>query len=166
MPKIDNTTKAFVIKIQILYDIEKQLEKALPKLARASTNPELKKGFLDHLEETKMHTDRLEQIFEMLDVKPRKLTSSGIRGIISDGEWVMDTDSPSHIKDSMIAGSARYAEHYEMAGYLGAIEEAEALGLTDIVQILSETLAEEELADQILTVAMRNSLQSIVSAED
>ncbi len=169
MPKIDNTSKAFVVKIQALYDIEMQLEKVLPKLARAANNPELKKIFLDHLEETKMHRDRLEQIFDMLDVDTKKTRSEGIRGIIEDGSWVMDVDAPIFTKDSMLVGAARYAEHYEMAGYMSAIEEAKALGLLDIADLLSETLVEEENADKLLCKSLVESLQNAkeeISIED
>ncbi|MDB4984695.1 MAG: hypothetical protein JWM20_874 [Patescibacteria group bacterium] len=160
MKTITTPTKAFTLKIQALYDIEKQLEKALPKLAKASSDPELAHGFLDHLEETKNHSARLDQIFEILGTSSRKTTCEGIRGIIEDGQWATKQEAPDTIKDSMIAGAARYAEHYEMAGYMTAIEEAKALGLTDAAKLLSETLAEEEHADKVLTAAMKKSLKA------
>jgi ferritin-like metal-binding protein YciE len=158
MAKITTPERAFIIKIQALYDIEKQLEKALPKLARASTDKELKKGFVAHLAETKMHSKRLEKIFKLIGMKPRKTICEGIRGIVEDGTWVMKVEAPSELKDSMIAGAARYAEHYEMAGYLGAIEEAQALGLSEAATLLAATLREEEGADRKLTGAMRKKL--------
>ena len=158
MTKIIDGTKAFFIKIQSLYDIEKQLEKALPKLAKASTDPELIEGFLAHLEETKVHSERLEKIFEMLDVSPKKMKCEGIRGIVEDGVWVTEVDAPESLKDSMIAGAARYAEHYEMAGYISAIEEAAALGLDDAVELLTLTLTEEQQADKTLQRAQKKGL--------
>jgi ferritin-like metal-binding protein YciE len=161
MAKITDATKAFTLKIQSLYDVEKQLEKALPKMAKASTDPELAEGFLAHLEETKGHSERLELIFEMLDASPKKTKSEGIRGIIEDGSWIIEeATAPDEIRDSMIAGAARYAEHYEMAGYMNAIEEAKLLGLTEVVELLSATLKEEENADKILAGAMKKALKA------
>lgn len=157
--------EAFVVKLQALYDIEQQLEKALPKMEEFATDPELKEGFRMHLEETKKHSERLEKIFEIVGEEPRKNTSEGIRGIITDGEWVMSVDAPAELRDSMIAGAARYAEHYEMAGYASAIVEAELLGLADIEEILAETLAEEENADMLLEQAMRKGLEATASEE-
>jgi ferritin-like metal-binding protein YciE len=160
MPKIPDTTKAFVVKLQSLYDIEKQLEKALPKMAKAASDPDLKQSFAVHLEETITHSERLEELFEELDVAPKKLQTEGIRGIIEDGEWVAEVDAPSAIKDAMLASAARYAEHYEMAGYLSAIAQANALGLTDAAVILTKTLNEEMEADEILAEAQARNLSS------
>jgi ferritin-like metal-binding protein YciE len=158
MKKINDPQEAFVLKLQTLYDIETQLEKALPKMAKASADPELKEGFMMHLDETQEHSQRLEQIFAQLDSTPKKLKSEGIRGIIEDGEWIMKAEAPETLKDAMIAGAARHAEHYEISGYLGAIEEARALGLDQAVELLSETLAEEENADRTLSEAVKKSL--------
>jgi len=158
MKKISSIEQAFLIKIQALYDIEKQLEKALPKLVKASTDSELKKGLRDHLEETKNHSKRLEEIFSMLNSEPKKLISEGIRGIIEDVNWVAKVEGLSSVKDSMIASSARYAEHYEMAGYMSAILQAELLGMGEAVKLLSQTLEEEENADKSLESAMKKSL--------
>ena len=166
MTKITNGSKAFLIKIQSLYDIEKQLEKALPKMAKASTDPELIEGFLTHLEETKVHSERLEQIFEMMDASPKKTKCEGIRGIVEDGTWVMEAEASPALKDSMIAGAARYAEHYEMAGYMSAIEEATALGFDDAVELLTLTLGEEQQADKNLTRAQKTGLNMNAMEEE
>jgi ferritin-like metal-binding protein YciE len=160
MPKITDTTNAFIVKLQSLYDIEKQLEKALPKMAKAAFDPDLKEGFIEHLEETKIHSERLEDLFDDLGVDPKKLKTEGIRGIIADGEWVAEVDAPDAVKDAMLAGAARYAEHYEMAGYLSAIAEANALGLTDAAIILTKTLNEEMAADEILAEAQARNLSN------
>ena len=157
MKKIQNTQEAFVLKIQSLYDIEKQLEKALPKLAKASSNQELKNGFLSHLEETKGHSERLEKIFEIIGEKPKKEKCEGIRGIIQDGDWVTKVNSTNELKDSMIAAAARYAEHYEMAGYMCAIKMAEELGMSEAADLLSQTLVEEEAADEKLANALEEN---------
>jgi ferritin-like metal-binding protein YciE len=160
MKKINDLQEAFVLKIQALYDIEKQLEKALPKLAKASSDQELKEGFMNHFGETQDHSQRLEQIFSLLGTSPKKLRCEGIRGIIEDGEWVTKVTAPETLKDAMIAGAARHAEHYEMSAYLGAIEEAQALGLEEAAELLRNTLEEEESADRTLSEAVKKSLGS------
>ncbi len=152
---ITDSNQSFLTKIQVLYDVEKQLEKALPKLEKSVRDPELKEGFSTHLEETRGHIQRLEEIFGVLGEKPKKLASDAIKGIIKDGDWVMKAKAPENIKDAMIAGAARYAEHYEMAGYMTAIIEADALGLTNVSELLSQTLEEEELADNKLEEAVK-----------
>ena len=161
MAKINTSNEAFVTKLQALYDIEGALVKALPKLEKAASDPNLKEGFRLHLSETENHVERLEQIFEILDSSPKKLKCEGIRGIIEDGEWVIKSSAPVPIKDAMIASAARYAEHYEMAGYLSAIDHAEMLGLNDAVALLQETLKEEEAADLKLKMAMRDNMEMI-----
>ncbi len=155
MPKIKDKNEMFLTKIQVLYDVEKQLEKALPKLQKAASDLELKDGFAMHLEETKNHSARLEKIFELLGSAPKKLGSDGIKGIIKDGKWVIDVDAPPELKDKMLAGAARHAEHYEMSGYMTAIIQADELGLAEASDLLAETLAEEEAADENLAKALR-----------
>ncbi len=159
MAKITTTTEAFIVKLQALYDVEKELEKALPKMEKAASDPKLKEGFRLHLEETQDQVKRLEEIFEELDVKPKKLTSAGIRGIIEDSAWVMKVDAPEILKDAMIAGAARTAEHYEISLYVVAIEEARALGLSNPADLLSESLEEEESADESLAMALQENLE-------
>ncbi len=153
--KVKDMTKVFELKLQALYDIEKQIEKALPKMAKMASSEELKKGFQMHLEETKKQSERLEKAFELLGVTPKKLRAEGIRGIIVDGEWVMEVEGPKEIKDSMLASAARYVEHYEMAGYLTACAYAKALDLPKIEALLTESLGEEEATDKKLEKAMK-----------
>lgn len=148
------------MKLQSLYDIEQELEKTLPKLAKASNDPELAEGFLTHLEETKEHTKRLKKIFEILGETPSKLKSEAVRGIEEDGNWVTKINSSTQLKDTMIASSARYAEHLEMAGYMSAILEARKLGLKEPEELLEQTLKEEEAADKKLEQAMEKNFQS------
>ncbi len=154
--KVKDMGKAFELKLQALYDIEKQIEKALPKMAKVASSEALKEGFRMHLEETKEQSKRLEKAFELLGVSPKKLRSEGIRGIIVDGEWVMEVEGPDEIRDSMLASAARYVEHYEMAGYLSACAHAKALGLSKIEALLTESLGEEEATDKKLEKAMKD----------
>jgi len=158
MTKIMNPTKAFEYRIKSLYDTEKQLESALPKMARAATSPELAAGFREHLEETKVQSERLENIFKMIDVTPRKQTGETIRALIADGKTKMEMDAPDALKDQMIAGAGRDVEHFEMACYMNAILEAKGLGLYDVAELLEMTLAEEIVADEKLEVAFKNNL--------
>lgn len=165
MPKVSDTKKVFLTKIQALYDMEKELEKSLPKMEKAAHDPALKESFHKHLEETKEHSARLEDIFESLGEKPKKLKSEGIRGIIEDGKWVMqEVDAPDEIKDEMIASSARNVEHYEMAGYMSAIEEADFLELDEASELLKQTLEEEKATDEVLSSAMKESMELMEEA--
>jgi ferritin-like metal-binding protein YciE len=164
--KLTDARKVFEIKLQSLYDVEKQLERALPKMARAATDPELKESVMAHFKETKEHSGRLEKIFKLLDGKPKKLKSEGIRGIILDGEWVTQTTGDDTLRDAMLASALRYAEHYEMAGYLTACDQASLLDLPEIESLLRETLMEEEAADKKLAGAMRNHIDSSMAEEE
>ncbi|HEY0908472.1 MAG TPA: DUF892 family protein [Candidatus Paceibacterota bacterium] len=159
MKKIQDPAQAFLMKIQALYDIEKQLEKALPKMAKAAKDEGFQDAFLSHLEETKEHSKRLEGIFKMLGVAPKKLSCDGIRGIVEDTKWTIEQDATPALKDAMIASAARYAEHYEMAGYMSAIAQARFLGMVDAAALLTETLAEEQAADKVLDGAMKAALK-------
>jgi ferritin-like metal-binding protein YciE len=149
--KIDTLLDLFTFKIMCLYDIETQIIKALPKMAKAATNEELAAAFENHLEETKAQAERLEAIFEELDVKPKKVKVEAIRGLVADTEWVIKEKPSPELLDTLLVSSARYVEHYEMAGYLSAIAWAESLGLTKALELLEETLEEEKKADALLS---------------
>lgn len=168
MTKINTLKDSLTGKIQALYDIEKEIEKALPNMERAATDPELKEGFTNHLEETKQQIRRLEDIFQLMKQSPKKLKVEGVRGIIQDGEWVSQVETSPAMKDALLAGAARYVEHYEMAGYLSAIEEAQILGLSEISDLLNATLLEEKATDEKLALAMRNcmALANVENEED
>lgn len=165
MTKITNSMKSFHLRVKTLYDIEKQLEIALPKMAEASTNPALKEGFMEHLEETKEQVRRLESIFEMIGQEPEKHQGQSIRGLISDGEEKIRADASNSMRDVMLAGAGRDVEHFEMACYMNAIEEARMLGMDDAVDMLELSLEEEVLADEKLSEAFEENL-SIADAED
>ena len=137
-------------KINALYDIENQLVKALAKLAKTASDQNLKKGFRDHLAETRMHATRLEQAGKILGVKTKKLKVEAIRGLIKDGEWIIKNVKPMEACDANLARAAQYVEHYEMAGYMGAIAWASELGEAKVVSLLRQTLKEEQKADQKL----------------
>ena len=156
---VTDPQKGFQLSIKTLYDIEKQLEIALPKMADAANDPTLKQGFLDHLEETKEHSKRLEKIFEMIEEKAEKHQGETIRGLLADGDALAAIEAPEALKDEMLAGAGRNVEHFEMACYMNAIEEAKGLDLTDAVKLLEMTLADEIGADEKLEKAVKESLK-------
>ncbi|MDB5259114.1 MAG: hypothetical protein JWO73_322 [Candidatus Taylorbacteria bacterium] len=150
MKQPTNLADLFVIKLKTLYDIEIELVKAIPKMIRKATDEELAEGLSMHLDETKQHVQRLENIFEMLDVKPGKIKCEAIRGLVADAQWVMDTIEDSILLDINICAAAGYIEHYEIAGYTTAYEWASSLDEEEIADILGETLAEEKSANESL----------------
>ncbi len=152
----------FILKIRALYDIEQQLVKALPKMSRNSTDPDLQKGFEDHLVETQNNVSRLERIFEILGIKPSKTKVEGIRGLISDAEWIINEEPEADALDALLISSASYVEHYEMAGYVSAIDWAQKLNLTEAVELLDQTLEEENIAADKLSNLAREKINEKV----
>ena len=161
MTRIVNSMTAFQLNMKTLYDIEKQLERALPYMVDAATDEDLKNSFLSILDETRMHSNRLEQIFEMIDMTPSKHISAGIRGIIEDTSDIIINEPAGPIKDVLLAGAARSLEHFEMVNYMTAIDEADNLGLDGAVDLLQDTLEEEEFADQKFAIVMNEDLKKI-----
>lgn len=147
MKKIETLLDLFTFKVMALYDIESELVKALPKMAQAAGDRELKQAFRDHLEETKEHVERLEKVFDILEIKPKKTKVEAIRGLVADAEWLIKQRPSEELLDAVLISSARYVEHYEMAGYLTAIAWAELLDMEDAVKIFEETLEEERKSD-------------------
>jgi ferritin-like metal-binding protein YciE len=133
------------------YDGEKQLLKALPKLAKTATSPILKDAFESHLEETRGQVERLEQVFELLDEKVRGKHCDGLAGIIEEGKSIMEEDFDDATMDACLVAAGQRAEHYEMAAYGTLIAWAKAMGHEDVVPLLQATLDEEKAADEKLT---------------
>jgi len=141
---------AFLDELKDAYDAEKQLTKALPKLAKASTSPELRQAFEDHLEETNGHVEKLEQVFESLDEKPKGTRCDGIAGIIDEGKKVMDEPFDGATMDACLITAAQRAEHYEIAAYGTLVAWAKTMGHNDASDLLQEILDEEKAADERL----------------
>jgi ferritin-like metal-binding protein YciE len=150
--------EAFVKELADLYDAEKQIIKALPKMAKAAEHDELKQGFEQHLEETEQHVNRLEQVFELLGEKPRTRKCKGIEGIIKEGE----EDIKEKEGDAALICGAQKVEHYEMAAYGSLVSWARLLEEEEAADLLEETLDEEKSTDEKLTEAAEN----IVNAEE
>ena len=142
---------AFIDELRDAYDAEKQLTKALPKMAKAASSPQLRAAFQAHLKETRAQVERLEEVFESLDEKVSGKHCDGIAGIIEEGKSVMEEDFDDVTMDaSLIAGGQR-AEHYEMAAYGTLVAWARAMGHEEAAALLQETLDEEKAADEKLT---------------
>jgi ferritin-like metal-binding protein YciE len=142
---------AFVDELRDTYDAEKQLTKALAKLAKAASSPELRDAFETHLEETQGQIERLEQVFESLEEKARGKHCDGIAGIIEEGKAIMEEDFDDTTMDACLIAAGQRAEHYEMAAYGTLIAWAEAMGHREAVELLKETLDEEKAADEKLS---------------
>jgi ferritin-like metal-binding protein YciE len=142
---------AFLDELRDAYDAEKQLTKALPKMAKAATSPVLRDAFQAHLEETRGHVDRLEQVMEGLGEKVRGKHCDGIEGIIEEGQSVMVEEFHDATMDACLIAAGQRAEHYEIAAYGTLIAWARAMGHTDAASLLQETLDEEKAADEKLT---------------
>lgn len=147
----DNLREALVEEIRDLYNAEKQLVKALPKMAKGAASDELREAFESHLDETEGQVTRLERVFELLDEKPRGKHCAGMAGIVEEGSEKLQEDLEDAVLDAVLIASAQKVEHYEIGAYGTAIAWAEALELGDVAQMLRETLDEEKAADQKLT---------------
>jgi len=152
MPAIDSLETMFVEELKDLYDAEKRLTKAIPKLSKAATNDDLKEALDAHLAETQEHVARLERAFGQMNTPAKAKACAGIKGIIEEAdEHVGEDFEDDDLRDATIIGAAQRAEHYEIAAYGTAIAHARLLGQDDVVQLLEETLSEEKAADAKLS---------------
>lgn len=134
-----------------LYDAEHRITGALPKMAEAAGNAELKSAFEQHLTETKGQINRLEKVFKQLGKEPQRESCEAMKGLVSEGEEMVDAKGDAAVKDAALIAAAQRVEHYEMAGYGTARSLAEQIGRTDIAGLLQETLDEEGATDKKLT---------------
>jgi ferritin-like metal-binding protein YciE len=158
--KIVDLKTLLVHELKDLHHSESQLVKALPKMAKGSSNPELKQAIEHHLEETKEHVKRLESALEELDYSPTGVTCKGMQGLIEEGKEILSEDAPDDVRDAGIICAAQKVEHYEMAGYGCARTFAEQLGLQEIADLLQQTLDEEMAADEKLTTIAMNRVNA------
>ncbi len=146
----------FVHEIKDLYSAETQLVKALPKMAKAASSPELKEAFEDHLAETEVHVARLEKICEGLKISPKGKKCAAMEGLIEEGSEIIGLKGSPAVKDAALIAAAQRVEHYEMAGYGCVRTFANTLGFTEEADILQETLDEEGNTDKRLTELAEN----------
>jgi ferritin-like metal-binding protein YciE len=154
--------------IKDLYSAEKQLTKALPKMVKGSKDAALKEAFAGHLKETQEQVTRLEKIGELLGIKITGKKCVGMEGCIQEGAEALEEDGEDNILDLGVIGAGSRVEHYEMAGYLTAISLAKRLGAADVVNLLNETLSEEQAAEtklrQIASGLIKNAKTEVAKA--
>jgi len=149
--KLETLKDLYIHELKDLYSAEKQIIKALPKMAKAATNEQLAAGFEEHFEQTKEHAVRLEKILTAHDESTRGPKCEGMEGVIKEGEEMIEEDAEDEVRDAGLIAAAQRVEHYEMAGYGCARTYAELLGDQHGVQLLQTTLIEESDTDKRLT---------------
>jgi ferritin-like metal-binding protein YciE len=149
--EMDALRDLYVEELKDLYSAEKQLVRALPKMAKNAANPDLKEAFENHLAETEGHVARLEQIFESLESSPRGKKCVGMEGLIEEANELLEEDAQEDVVDAGLISKAQHVEHYEIAGYGTVRTWAEVLGEDRHVELLQQTLDEEKNADALLS---------------
>lgn len=150
----------YLAELKDLYDAENRIIKALPKMVEAAQSPDLRQAFEEHLQQTRGHVDRLEQIFQKLNEAPKGDKCKGIAGILDEGEDMIDAgeDAPPAVNDAALISAAQRVEHYEIAAYGTVRTYARQLGLEDHAQLLNQTLQEEGDTDKRLTALAESSI--------
>ena len=151
--------------IRDLYHAEKQLIKALPKMAKASTHEDLREAFESHLEETREHVTRLEEVFAAMGEKIRAKPCPGMAGIIEEGSELLKKEEAGAVLDAALIASAQRAEHYEIGAYGTCAAWARLLGLDEVVSLLEQTLEEEKAADKKLTALAEQEINMSAANE-
>ena len=154
--KTTSLYELFVKELQDLYDAENQLIKALPKMAKAASSDELREGFEKHLEQTRQHARRLEQIFESLAEDAKGEKCKGMEGVIKEGSKVINEDMEEPVKDAALISAAQRVEHYEIAAYGTVRTWANQMQHEKALSLLEQTLSEEKETDQKLTQLAEN----------
>jgi len=149
--ELNNLRALYIDELKDLYSAEKQILKALPKMAKSATNPQLKQAFTDHLAQTEGHVQRLEEIFGSLEASPRGKKCVGMEGVIKEAKELIEEDAQEDVLDAGLISKAQHVEHYEMAGYGTVRTYAEILGETRHAKLLQQTLDEEGNANKLLT---------------
>ena len=157
--------EAFIDELRDAYDAEKQLLKALPKMAKKASSEDLTAAFEAHLEETRGHVDKLEQVFGTLGEKVRGKHCDGIAGILEEGKSVMEEDFDAETMDACLIAGGQRAEHYEMAAYGTLVAWAKVMGHTEAADLLEEILEEEKAADEKLTALAEGGINQAAADE-
>ena len=164
MAKLKSLEVLLAQEIKDLYSAENQLVKALPKMAKAATSPELQEAFKTHLEETKVHVQRLDEVAKLLEITPKGKVCKAMQGLVEEGSEVIEEDGEGSVKDLALIGAAQKVEHYEIAGYGSARALAEALGLDEVAELLQTTLDEEGNTDKLLTGIAEETVPAALEA--
>jgi ferritin-like metal-binding protein YciE len=149
--KLDTLKDLYVEELKDLYSAENQILKALPAMVKAAGSPDLKAGFEEHLNQTREHVSRLEQIFEGLGKNPKGKHCRGMEGVLEEGKELLKEDAEPEVLDAGLISAAQHVEHYEIAGYGVCRTYAKLLGDNKAAQLLQTTLNEEEMTDRKLT---------------
>lgn len=161
MSKLNSLQELLLQEIKDLYHAESQLMKALPKMAKAATDPDLRNAFEKHLAETEDHVQRLEEVAELLGDTPRGKSCKAMKGLVEEGEETIEKDGHPAFKDLALITAAQKVEHYEIAGYGSARALAQVMGRSDLVDLLQATLDEEGRTDKNLTALAEKIVQQV-----
>ncbi len=148
--KLDTLKTLYINELRDLYNAEQQLVKALPKMAKGASSEELQDAFEKHLEQTKTHVERLEEVFEEIGERPKGKTCKAMKGLIEEGSEILDEDGEESVLDAGIIVAAQKVEHYEIAGYGSVRTFAQLLGKDRSADLLQTTLDEESEANELL----------------
>lgn len=166
MTSLETLHDLFVDELRDIYSAERQLVRALPKMAKAATSPDLKQAIEEHLAVTEGQVSRLEQIFEQLDQSPRGKTCRAMEGLIEEGEEIAHHKGDCDVIDAGIIGGAQKVEHYEIAAYGTARAHAQALGQGQVAGLLEQSLNEEEEADQTLSQLAEGGINQLATVRE
>jgi ferritin-like metal-binding protein YciE len=163
---LDSLRDLYVNELRDLYNAENQLLKALPRMAKAASSPELKAAFTEHLEVTRGQVGRLEQVFTELGVSPKGKKCKAMEGLIEEGKEMMQEDGEAPVRDAALIAAAQRVEHYEIAGYGCVRTFAKLLGFAEAAKLLQQTLDEEGAADKKLTQLARSVINVKAESAD
>lgn len=161
---MDSLKDLYIDELKDLYNAENQLLKALPRMAKKASAPELKRAFQDHLVQTEGHVNRLEKIFKGLGEKPTGKTCKAMKGLVEEGKEIIEEDGDDSVLDAALIGAAQRVEHYEIAGYGVVRTFASLLGENTAVDLLQRTLNEEGETDKKLT-ALAETVINVEASE-
>jgi len=162
--QLESLSDLYITLLKDIYNAEKQLVKALPKMAKAATSEDLKEAFENHLEETKKQVERLDQVFTDLGKRASGETCEAMEGLVKEAQELIDKDIEDEVLDAGLIASAQKVEHYEIASYGTACEYARVLGHKKQEKLLAETLKEEKNADKLLTELAETSINAMAKA--
>jgi ferritin-like metal-binding protein YciE len=161
---LDSLQNLFVTELKDIYNGEKQLVTALPRIAKAASSPQLAEAITKHLKETEGHVTRLEQIFQSLGLPVRGKKCKGMEGLLEEGKEIMAEEGQESVVDAALISAAQKVEHYEMAAYGCLRTYAQLLGHTDAAKLLAQTLKEEEAADEKLNALAEGGINEAAAA--
>ena len=161
---LESMQDLFLNELKDIYNAEKQIVRALPRMAKAAEAPELAQAFTKHLRETEGHVQRLERIFKSLDQPARGKTCKGMQGLLEEGKEILEEEGAPEVIDAALISAAQRVEHYEIAAYGCLRTYAQLLGLGDADRLLEQTLKEEEATDKALTALGEGGLNQAAFA--